>query len=872
MRKCTSRRNTSFPLGRNRDAIGVREQRSVALFALIISVCLLVSGTVLASDRSELVGEFEIHEPLGRDWQGDWITEAVQLDTAGRSVPVSKLRVRNEDGIDLPRQFYEAVGQGELLSPDTHVRGQQRVKVLTSVNLKKDSTQRYKVVVVDRASSAPRLEVDHDNGRWRIENGCYRAEGDTGEPVPLNVLQVTESKVNLARFEWPPENQPSGVKDTWLEKGPARAILERQFRFEKPEHRYRLRLTFWAGDPWIGVVEDYALGEDREIVLDLRPLEATRVYHPHTYSPRTFSPGGEAEDSTLQPPQHPIATLAPIWRDIWYGGGPFAFVYNEQRVAGLGIAAVNGSHWDTPAGVSLPSQSIEVHGDEDHQGRVQVRFPTGAGRRHWALIAAPPERRKEIGTMIRAHNDVPLDHVLDEWVLQWESDGKKVDYEFAHQWYGYFNKHILNPTTFPRRVRSYLNEHFEDGRAKHELKSRDLAALAYIFMNPDYWPGPEKGWGNVGNPNFHTDMYNVPLKIGLLMPDHPHSRRWVEYGVQETKQNLYRDSYPGGAWAESLSYSSFFFDVADNCQKLRKAGAAEPFRKWSRLKEVATYLAAMHTPVDPRYLARQKAPIGDTHPGHYVDELNRVGTYYEDVDDRFAKQLQRFPEPGSGALDISSRYFPGFGAMLRGNAYDRRHESFVTVKAGPARNHFQGDELSLYFAAFSTPLAIDYACHYSPRPWHAAMHNRPDMNNKRPVSVAFKQTYAESAIADVFVADEKTRLMSGVPVEPHHTHKPGWEYPRETLPAGKPWVMRRYAMLVKHNPSESDMPDYLVVRDEIDSPEPVWWNLHVLGRDIERHGNQFTFAGQLGVDLSAHVLSPSIEGHRRRFRSVSPKR
>jgi hypothetical protein len=113
-------------------------------------------------------------------------------------------------------------------------------------------------------------------------------------------------------------------------------------------------------------------------------------------------------------------------------------------------------------------------------------------------------------------------------------------------------------------------------------------------------------------------------------------------------------------------------------------------------------------------------------------------------------------------------------------------------------------------------------------------------------------------VADVFVADERTTRISHVPLEPHKTTKPGWKYPMELLPADKAWTMRRYAMLVKHDPKTSRIPDYLVVRDEIFSPEPVWWNLHVLGRKIERSGQSFRFPGQLGVDLTAHFLAPEV--------------
>jgi hypothetical protein len=202
--------------------------------------------------------------------------------------------------------------------------------------------------------------------------------------------------------------------------------------------------------------------------------------------------------------------------------------------------------------------------------------------------------------------------------------------------------------------------------------------------------------------------------------------------------------------------------------------------------------------------------------------------------------------------------------MLRGNPYDDRYESFVTVKAGPARNHYQGDELSFYFCSLGTPLALDYACHYSPRPWSASMHNRPDMNGLRPVAVAVRRAFASSDAADVFVADEQTRRISHVPAEPHLTIKPGWEYPTSYLSADEPWTMRRYAMLVKHNPSESKIADYLVVRDEISSPQQVWWNLHMLARDIRRNGQTFFFPGQLDVDVQVHFIEPRIESFEKR--------
>jgi hypothetical protein len=55
-----------------------------------------------------------------------------------------------------------------------------------------------------------------------------------------------------------------------------------------------------------------------------------------------------------------------------------------------------------------------------------------------------------------------------------------------------------------------------------------------------------------------------------------------------------------------------------------------------------------------------------------------------------------------------------------------------------------------------------------------------------------------------------------------------------------------------------------VVRDEISSPEPVWWNLHMLARDIQGDGQTFHFPGQLDVDATVHFITPQVREVERR--------
>ncbi|MBD3265318.1 hypothetical protein GF373_01500 [bacterium] len=797
------------------------------------------------------LARFEIREPLGQTWEDEWLDREISINLEGKSIPVAKLDLR-ANGKSIPAQFHILLNGKTLLALNDGdmLETVGSLAVLFKATIPKNETVTFTVTDERKESREWQpLAIEETPDRIVVKNGIYEMVFDSRNPLPVNAIRC--QGMELGEFSWPEGINVSGVRDTWIDKGPAVAALHRKFFIKPDNYYYQIIYTFYQNDPWVYVQDAYRLGMGSALQIDLRGLGADAVYHPYAYNARTFSPGGDKEDSTLQPPQHPIATLGPIWRDIWYNGGPFAFVYRENAPAGIGFAAIKGSLWKTLNEITPESQNLFIHGDKKEEGQVRVEVPTDGGTRHWAWVIGPPAVRHAMSRLVRSHADIPLNKVLHEWVLDWEADAKPVSNGLAKTYLSaHYNRHLLNPTTLPRRVYRSLPD-------EGPVKSKDLAVLAYVFTDPNYWPGPSYEW-EIGNPNFHTDMYSIPLHIGLVMPSHPHAADWVKYGIRETQGDLERNSYPGGAWQESLSYSKYYFHMAENAAKIKRSGLLNPFAEWPRLKEVATYLAAMHTPVDPRYGERQIAPIGDTSPDNYAKKLHAIGEEYKGVDDRFAEQLMRFPEPWEHALDIGSRAFPGFGAMLRGNAYDQRHESLVTIKAGPARNHYQRDELAFHFCGLGTPLLIDHACHYSPRPWSAAMHNRPDMNDKSPVTLAKPIAYQSNKHADVFVAEEETDQIRHTPLRPHYTVKPGWEYKTETL-ANDTWRMRRYTMLVKHDPKRSEIPDYLVIRDEIDSPEPIWWNLHALARDIQEDGQSILFPGQLDVDLTAHFITPQIE-------------
>ena len=780
---------------------------------LVFAITLLLTLVAARLSAAEL-GRFSIREPLGLDWTDEWLTEEVDLQIPAQGVKIEQLRVLSETGEVRPAQFYL---QRKLIPERTNLLRPGRFGVYFKVSLPRDSTRTFRVTDERTTPSSPAsIRVVESGGKTVIDNGVFVLEFDAANLLPINTLRPASSKESLGHFRWPANVQATNVNDVFSERGPVRVTFRREFQFKDPGHYCNYRFEIRAGDPWLGIQDSYNLGDGAAVELDLRRLNATKVWHPAALSARTLAPGGSDEDSTLQPAQHPIATLAPLWREHWYGGGPFAFVYRPDAPYGLGVAAVQPGAWNCRIDIAMESQSIEVHGDRQREGQISVRLPMDGAHRSWALIVGHPDIRHQLSGLTR-RADLPLDRVLRRWKLEWTSSAPDFKAPLLQEMLsGHLNRPALNPVTFAGELTAQVDEAL---KFKH-VKSRDLAALAYILTGSDYWVGPEEAWKTRG-PSLQTFFSSIPLRIGLLMPEHPEARQWVQYGIRETHLTLMSESWPGGAWSESLGHANSYFRLVDNVRLLRDYAVTNGFQSWPRLDEVAHYLAAMHTPEDPRYGSKQIAPIGEVSRRNYLPEL----------------------QPFDPSFDAASREFKGFGALLRSS------NSFVTLKAGPARHNFHGDELSFHFITAGAPLVIDHASAV----WSGAdRHNRPDLNGKTPSAVAEPRAFRTSPAADLFVADERATNILSSPA-----------LPSTFLREADAWRMRRYTMLVKHEKG-SKLPDYLVIRDEIISNEPVGWNLHALARDIQQDAQVFRFPGQLGVDVAAHFLHPRVKSVQKR--------
>ncbi len=453
---------------------------------------------------------------------------------------------------------------------------------------------------------------------------------------------------------------------------------------------------------------------------------------------------------------------------------------------------------------------------------------------------------------------------------------------------------FLNPTQRTVRVMNHdlpMVDLFADGKP---IGNHAQAVIGYIFTDLDHWPGWHQGW-SPGNPNFHTDKYMPAAMIGAAMRDHPHAERWLAFGYDNFLDDLDKVFLaPDGVGYECPGYAGYSMNLQiDTARLFYNAGFGNAMVENPLVAKSAEWHRLLITPIDPRLDRRHEAPIGDTHrwDSGLQAGFGKLAMFYRETDPQFAAKMMgtmSLINPGKGAntlmrrvlemdpsiepmdpadMDWTSRTFFGFGAILR-DKFGTDEETFLTLKAGPARGHAHNEELSWHFYSGGTPISLDYNCSYNPRMDHAAMHNSMTFgkteqlrhNQKGHAYEAMEElgatghvgAFASTEVADIVVAERKGGSVTMRPYDAKQIEF-GRQYPSRNT---GPLVHRRFVALVKH-PLRSAMPDYLVVRDETRSTQPQQINIHLLAREAEVSGNSIRATGQWDKDILIHFADAS---------------
>jgi hypothetical protein len=397
----------------------------------------------------------------------------------------------------------------------------------------------------------------------------------------------------------------------------------------------------------------------------------------------------------------------------------------------------------------------------------------------------------------------------------------------------------LNPTTAPRGARlqmwsiSLNNYHKETGM---EGSNRQAALLGYIFSDPDFWPGRYYDWG-IGNPNFHTDMYSIPGIAAAQIHTHPDANTWATFSYREMMADIGRSSWqPGGAWTESPGYTGHTFGVMlPLAHAFRRAGFGNLFED-RNFQTSVRYIMNLAAPFDRRLGKRGQISVGDSAADFSAsDVLAQAAAGIAPTNPELASDLmstyfatQKGGESGIlpgklqdflMAIDLSiplnpkwkleSQWYAGFGGILR-SQFGTKTESLVAMKAGPARNHYQGDELSFVWYGSGDYLAVDYSSFYGPRMNPDFMHNKVTFGLTTHDPPARTMAFETHEAGDYMVAEHTVQNLSFM-AHPYVSQRALWDYQSVTT---APKEVRRHLLLVKH-PGGSKIADYLVIRDEI---------------------------------------------------------
>lgn len=426
------------------------------------------------------------------------------------------------------------------------------------------------------------------------------------------------------------------------------------------------------------------------------------------------------------------------------------------------------------------------------------------------------------------------------------------------------------------------------------------AALAYIFADPDNWPGWMNGW-TPGNPNFHTDKYMTVAFAAAALFDHPHARRWLEFAKSQFDEDVGRVILPSGVGYECPGYSGYSLNLQLELAHLfENAGFGHVVADNPLFGRTAEWHRHLLTPLDPRLGFRHEAPIGDTH--RWTSGLGvgfaRIARAVRETNPILASELMavylmleqqggvsrreslvaellevdRSIAPAAlDRMDWGSHAFDGFGVVLR-SRFNTDKETFLSLKAGRARGHYHNDEMSWHFYGAGMPVSLDYNCSYHPRGDHAALHNAMTFGRTvedfrhagedKPVTameeiqgVARVLAFAKSEVADAVVAEVNGDRLTLRALYPDDA-KFQYDYPSRD--AARPIAHRRFVVLVKHagNPAFND---YLVVRDDTRCADAQQLNLHLLTRELQQDGNTFRGVGQFDADVTVFFAKLELD-------------
>lgn len=491
-----------------------------------------------------------------------------------------------------------------------------------------------------------------------------------------------------------------------------------------------------------------------------------------------------------------------------------------------------------------------------------------------------------IKIMSEQHKDVPGFDMAGAYLLNNDENTAFMLARYISDWFdtrigiffnlGYSSVH-LECIALSRPLRDIaIDLDIISGSIEASVKERLYYALAYlscIIGDKDYWPRSENGF-NMGNKNFHSDMYACLGVCACVLKGHEKTGGWIDYVVKEFDAELDSSIYPGGAWAEAPTYQlASLSHLLVLAAALKNCGYKNFFLE-PRLIETMMFLYHIQTPVDPRCGFAMIPSIGDTTNNILTQSWQALfawvakNTYIEMPE--FSALMMRAwidggrmripfsynsglklalvmldPDlPAAAKRDYKSTGFEGFGAILK-KKKGGKLAGYLAIKAGEINNHYDHDEGTLIWYSHGVPLLVDYGTQYNPGVDQSFWHNRISIDHKSDWSRGEISEFETGDIFDYIKMCVTVNVVQEWPEFP--SRDPDFNFRKLPDPYEIPktkWT--REVVYLKEI-------DSLVIMDEVGGSLPYDWNLHVLADSAVKHDGRITFRCMLDIEMDVHL-------------------
>jgi hypothetical protein len=459
-----------------------------------------------------------------------------------------------------------------------------------------------------------------------------------------------------------------------------------------------------------------------------------------------------------------------------------------------------------------------------------------------------------------------IPYMVNIWILR--SPGRVVSTLLAYDMTkksGIYTEHDLREMkeTLAWCITHYLN------------KGTDHLGKGFIYQT-DYFPDDMEDWV-IANMNVHR-LLAVGL-YGLVFPEESRSKEIISYTLDYYERILSLGSRHGGAWAENPRYmGGVLQELYMLAAGLKNAGEHDFFQD-ERFKKMLGFFAesipapGIKSPDRPTMVAADDATWWENHaailgwaaPRYHDTEPEMTGEWiwcWHQLDSPLTPESLLFVDPDIKPVKPSYKsYLPGMGYVIFRDRFAEQDETFFFATFGPElgtsnrtmHHHPNHGDFSLIWRGY--PVMLTRGC--SSYVWSRRMRDQADFSHSVVTfdgagtsivipekkfsgpSVEVNRNFDENLVRD-FYSDGITQYISAPGFDYAAGEVKNWDI---SLPA--PFNVRHFIFL---------KPDVFVIWDQVRSPYPLQWNLHLPAETVTSSGNTVSLSNRDGVNLSIDFL------------------